>query len=83
VTVRTQTRVLCIEPNGTLIYTEEDRTRQESFDTVILAVGSASRKTLSDSLRGAGISFHTVGDCNSPRKILDAVHEGYLAAVVL
>jgi 2,4-dienoyl-CoA reductase (NADPH2) len=83
VTVRTQTRVRSIEPNGTLIYTEEDRTREEPFDTIILAVGSTPRKALSDSLREAGIPFKTVGDCNGPRKILDAVHEGYLAAAVL
>ncbi len=83
VTVRTQARVESIEPDGTLVYTDEEGTRQEPFDTVILAVGSAPRQALSEALREAGISFKTVGDCNSPRKIIDAVHEGYLAAVVL
>jgi 2,4-dienoyl-CoA reductase (NADPH2) len=83
VTLRTQTRVESIEPDGTLVYTEEEETRREPFDTVILAVGSAPRQELSQALREAGISFKTVGDCNSPRKIMDAVHEGYLAALVL
>jgi len=83
VTLRVGTRVESIEPDGTLVYTEGEETRREPFDTVILAVGSAPLRALSDSLREAGIPFETVGDCNSPRKVYDAVHEGYLAGVVI
>ncbi len=83
VTVRTETRVESIEADGTLVYTEGDQTCREPFDTVILAVGSVPNRKLSGALEEAGIYFKTVGDCNSPRKIFDAVHEGYLAALVL
>jgi len=84
VTVRTQTRVEAIEPDGSVVTSSEgEGTRREPFDTVILAVGSAPRHELSEALRKEGIPFQTVGDCNSPRKILDAVHEGYLAALGL
>ena len=34
-------------------------------------------------LKEAGIAFQPVGDCNGPRKIIDAIHEGYLAAAKL
>jgi len=80
VTVRTQARVESIEADGTVVYTEGDRPGREVFDTVILAVGSAPNRKLAAALQEAGVPFQTVGDCNSPRKIFDAVHEGYLAA---
>jgi len=31
----------------------------------------------------AGLEVYAVGDCVSPRKIFDAIHEGYLAAYSL
>ena len=84
VRILTRAKVECIEPDGTLIFTvEEGETRKEHFDTVILAVGSRPENKLSDALKEAGIPFKTVGDCNTPRKVIEAVHEGYLAAVVL
>jgi hypothetical protein len=48
-----------------------------------MAVGSRPKKGLSEGLRRAGIPFRSVGDCNKPRMIIDAVHEGYLAAADL
>ena len=84
VRILTRAKVECIEPDGTLAYTaEEGETRKEHFDTVILAVGSQPGKKLTSALEEAGIPFKTVGDCNTPRKVIEAVHEGYLAAVVL
>ena len=80
VRILTKARVESIEPDGTIVYTEEDQTHREPFDTVVLAVGSVASKTIANALKEAGISFKTVGDCNSPRKIFDAVHEGYQAA---
>ncbi len=81
VRVVTKSKVEAIEPDGTLVYTtEEGETKKEPVDTVIMAVGSKPTKKLSQALEEAGIPFKTVGDCNSPRKVIDAVHEGYLAA---
>ena len=82
VRILTQARVEAIEPDG-IVYRVEEETHREPFDTVILAVGSRPKTTLSEQLREAGIPFRAVGDCNSPRKIIDAVHEGYAAATSL
>ena len=82
VRIVTKAKVEAIEPDG-VVYTVEGDTRKEPFDSVIMAVGSRPKKTLSEGLEQAGIPFRAVGDCNTPRMIIDAVHEGYLAAVDL
>jgi len=82
VRILTKAKVEAIEPDG-IVYTVEGETRREPFDSVIMAVGSKPRTALSEGLKQAGIPFRSIGDCNSPRMIIDAVHEGYLAAVDL
>jgi 2,4-dienoyl-CoA reductase-like NADH-dependent reductase (Old Yellow Enzyme family)/thioredoxin reductase len=82
VRIVTKAKVEAIEPDG-IVYTVDGETKKERFDSVILAVGSRPKKTLSESLEQARIPFRSVGDCNIPRMIIDAVHEGYLAAVDL
>jgi pyruvate/2-oxoglutarate dehydrogenase complex dihydrolipoamide dehydrogenase (E3) component len=49
-------------------------------DKVILATGSIPNTTLSRSLQGTAAEFHRIGDCKEPRKILEAIHEGYTVA---
>ena len=82
VRIVTRARVEAIEPDG-VVYTVDGETKKEPFDSVIMAVGSRPKKALSEGLRQAGIPFRAVGDCNTPRMIIDAVHEGYLAAADL
>jgi 2,4-dienoyl-CoA reductase (NADPH2) len=82
VRILTSAKVEAIEPDG-VVYTVEGETKKEPFDSVIMAVGSKPRTALSDALKQAGIPFRGIGDCNKPRLIIDAVHEGYLAAVDL
>jgi len=57
---------------------------QASFDgdAVVCALGLRPDRTLWDSLAGAlpGVEIIPVGDVNSPRKIMQATHEGYHAA---
>lgn len=51
-------------------------------DAVVCALGLKSRKTLTEQLRETcrDIEIIPVGDTNSPRKIIQAVHEGFHAA---
>ena len=51
-------------------------------DAVVCALGLKPRKTLTEELRKAlpGVEIIPVGDTNEPRKIIQAVHEGYHAA---
>jgi len=78
---RSQTRAKVIEIKpGEVIYETEGKRVSEPADSVILALGSASDRTLAIELEQAGVRFKEVGDALKPRKIMDAVHEGFLAA---
>jgi len=46
-------------------------------DTVVMAVGAASLNRFSDADIGDGIRVITVGDAKAPRKITEAVREGF------
>ena len=43
----------------------------------VVAVGTRSVDDLSRALRDLEIEVHVVGDAQRPRRIFDAVHEGY------
>lgn len=60
---------------------EDDEVRYEG-DAVIHALGLKSDRTLLDKLRNnlKDIDIIPIGDVNQPRKIIQAVHEGYHAA---
>ena len=67
--------------NG-LIVTDANYSRQEiRADSVVLASGFTPRTALRDQLeKETVLDLYAVGDCVSPRRIFDAVHEGHLAA---
>jgi len=46
-------------------------------DTIILAVGSKPNKELLETLKDTKIEIHTIGDCATARRIVDAVAEGF------
>jgi 2,4-dienoyl-CoA reductase-like NADH-dependent reductase (Old Yellow Enzyme family)/thioredoxin reductase len=50
-------------------------------DTVVLATGVEENKELISHLRKLAIKFYTIGDCVSPRKAIDAIHEGFKTAL--
>ena len=50
-------------------------------DTVVMAVGAASINRFSDADIGDGIRVITVGDAKAPRKITEAVREGFEEAL--
>jgi 2,4-dienoyl-CoA reductase (NADPH2) len=52
-------------------------------DSVVIALGAESDTTLADELSEAGIEFTLIGDARKPNSILEAVHEGFLAARVV
>ena len=45
-------------------------------DSLVLATTNVSETALADSLRAAGVEFHAVGDCISPRHAPAAIYEG-------
>jgi len=82
VTIRTETKVSAIN-NGTLTWEADGQEATETFDNVILAAGSRPVRTLSEAAESLGIPYCTVGDCNGPGKINDAIHGGFLAATAI
>ncbi|OQY26402.1 MAG: hypothetical protein B6I38_11385 [Anaerolineaceae bacterium 4572_5.1] len=49
------------------------------IETVVIAVGVQANRELSDALAQSDIEIHTIGDAVEPRKVLDAIWEGFEA----
>ncbi|MBU9747185.1 FAD-dependent oxidoreductase [Lachnospiraceae bacterium ASD3451] len=72
-----------VEMSGTKVVCRTD-SKEVSYeaDSVVCALGLKSRKSLLEDLRAKckGVEIIPVGDVNKPRKIMQAVHEGFHAA---
>jgi uncharacterized FAD-dependent dehydrogenase len=75
----TEAKVMEIQA-GEVIYQSGDLRKSLACDSVVLALGSRSVDGLSAELEKSGLLVRKVGDTISPRKVMDAVHEGFLAA---
>jgi 2,4-dienoyl-CoA reductase-like NADH-dependent reductase (Old Yellow Enzyme family)/thioredoxin reductase len=85
---------LRFQKNGVKFYTEAELKRVEGktaviqrgneeirlpVGTVVLAIGAESNDELCDDLSSSGLPVLEVGDCREPRRIIDAVAEGFHA----
>lgn len=69
---------------ATVIYEQAGlKQRIEGVDAVVSAVGSASGDSLEETLGSTGVEVHRVGDCVKPRRILEAIREGFEVAYAL
>jgi len=69
-----------ITPDGVIAVDSQGHRRRFRADTVVLALGVEPCKTLADELGAAGEKapeICVIGDCLSPRKIGEAMHEGF------
>lgn len=64
-------------------FQENDHIRTIPCDTVVMATGFKADHALEEALEEAGISVKSIGDAVKPRKVYDAVHEGFHAARLL
>lgn len=65
----------------TVVYRDrENREQSAKADDVVIAVGYRPDRSLLHALDGIGIRVVSIGDVNSPRRIMDAIHEGFHAA---
>lgn len=60
-----------------------DKVVRFDSDTVVVAVGLKSRTGTVDALRQTVPEFSVIGDCLSPRSVLEAVRTGYDAGMVI
>lgn len=72
----TNTKLLEITSDGAVLSSEIPQ-EALSVDTIILALGFRPTRELAESLQGQVPELHTIGDCVQPRRILDAIWEGY------
>ncbi|MBN1662783.1 MAG: FAD-dependent oxidoreductase [Deltaproteobacteria bacterium] len=72
-----------ISGDGVQITTADGRQTTLPADTVILAVGSAGNDALFKAMAGKGPEVVCVGDAAEPHGIMEAVRDGYLAALKL
>jgi 2,4-dienoyl-CoA reductase-like NADH-dependent reductase (Old Yellow Enzyme family)/thioredoxin reductase len=77
VEILTETEVTRFEDG--LAYVKSDGTERSlgEFDSVVVAIGMRSVSDLESSIREEGIEVVVIGDAKAPRKIFDAVKEGY------
>jgi len=80
VTLRPQTKLLEITDDSVVVETAHG-IESIPADTVILAMGARSVDTLSGECKAKGIESITIGDADAPRKITDAVREGFEKAL--
>jgi len=75
----TSTELLEVTGQGVIVNAEGTR-RELKADSVVLAVGFKPESTLREELEGEVPELFAVGDCVKPRKIINAVWEGFHAS---
>jgi len=82
VAMRPRTTLLEIRDDSVLVKTEEGEASLPA-NTVILAVGAVAVDDLAREVEGSGIRVIIIGDARAPRKITEAVREGFEAALAI
>jgi 2,4-dienoyl-CoA reductase-like NADH-dependent reductase (Old Yellow Enzyme family)/thioredoxin reductase len=68
--------VLRIEPGAVVFEKDGEEQRLEGVGMVVTALGASPENALLESAEESGIACQVVGDALSPRRLLEAVHEG-------
>ena len=80
VDIITEANVLEVNDTGIIIADRSGRERQLPVDTVVLSSGLKADNQLHEELRGKVPELHAIGDCVEPRKVKDAMWEGFRTA---
>jgi thioredoxin reductase len=83
VEIRCKTRIEEILHDGVRVVNQEGKEEKIGAATVVLALGMKPRKELSQRFENLAPEFYAIGDCVSPRKIMNAVHEAFNLAIEL
>jgi 2,4-dienoyl-CoA reductase-like NADH-dependent reductase (Old Yellow Enzyme family)/thioredoxin reductase len=70
-----------ITSEGIVLVDSEGKEQAIPADTVVVAAGTRSNEALVEELKKKVPEVHAVGDCIEPRSLLEAVREGYVAAL--
>lgn len=80
---RTGMRLEKIEGNKITLIDRYGAESEMLADTVVLACGFRPNREIIDALGTSTMQVIEIGDCMRPRKILDAIRDGYIAARLL
>lgn len=83
VTLLTSTICEEIGGNGVRVITAEGEKRDVEADTVIVAVGYKADRSLCKAMEGMVPERYCIGDASEPRRLLDAVSEGFRTGLAL
>jgi hypothetical protein len=75
--ILTSTRAFEIEDNDVIALDSESNRLRIPAETVVLAAGLVSQRELVKPLNESGVSYFTVGSCQAPGKIAEAIHRGF------
>jgi 2,4-dienoyl-CoA reductase-like NADH-dependent reductase (Old Yellow Enzyme family)/thioredoxin reductase len=81
VTILLNTKAMDIAAPGLIISCGEGHRQMLQCDTVVMAVSPRPNEELYDSLKGKVPEVYQVGDCIEPRRITDAVLEGFMVGL--
>lgn len=77
--IRCNAKMVEIDENGLLV--EENGVKEEiTADSIVLSIGYQSNTALRQKLEGKVPELYSIGDCNAPRAVMDAIWEGFHAA---
>jgi 2,4-dienoyl-CoA reductase-like NADH-dependent reductase (Old Yellow Enzyme family)/thioredoxin reductase len=81
VTLMKNTKFLGINGQGAIVEKDTQESTIPNVDTIVWAVGSVSKNSLVDELKGHPYEVFIIGDANKPRDALFAIEEGHKAAL--
>lgn len=76
VEIRTNTSIIGIG-DGEAIVNQDSKNEGIKCDTIVMATGLKAVQEIYKSLRQDATEIYMIGDCKKPRKIMDAIWEGY------
>ena len=79
VNVLTSSNVLEIK-DGRAIIDHDGKQEGLEADTIVVAIGLEARSRLHNELNGKVPEVYAIGDCVKPRRVLDAIWEGFRIA---
>jgi len=81
VSLMTDTTCKEIQNGSVIIETKDGKQQDIPFDTLILAAGYKSHNELYSSLKNTVPELYCIGDASQPRRIREAIYEGYRTGI--
>jgi len=82
--VKLKRKIHRIGSDKVVLLNEESMAEEEvRADVVVLALGAVAENDLAKKIEGQVESLFLVGDCAKPRKIIDAIYEGFRTGLIV